>query len=139
VSLAVTWYFTGFQNLPVLYTVLPGMAVLLLLGLFLAIVCGTVQVHFPDAGHLLEIVLQFLFYLTPIIYQPENLRGRDKLTWLIHLNPCSYILDLIRQPVVYGRYPPLESLAVTLACVGVLGVLACICLRRFERTLVFWV
>jgi ABC-type polysaccharide/polyol phosphate export permease len=138
VGLTVTWYFKGFGNLPVLYSLLPSMVILFLVGLFLAILCGTFQVHFPDTNHLLEIVLQFLFYLTPIIYQPDSLRDRGKLSWLIHLNPCCYILDLVRYPVVDGRCPPLQSVVVGLACVGGLGLLAYMCLRRFERTLVFW-
>jgi lipopolysaccharide transport system permease protein len=139
VGLAITWYFLGFGNLPVLYALLPSMVVLFTMGLFLAILCGILQVHFPDTCHMLEIVLQFLFYLTPIIYPLEKLEGRGRLVGLVQLNPFCYVLDLVREPIVYGRYPALQSVAVGLACVSVLGVLACLCLKKFERTLVFWV
>jgi lipopolysaccharide transport system permease protein len=139
VGLVVTWYCVGFGNLPVLHALIPSMVVLFLLGLFLAILCGTLQVHFPDTCHMLEIFLQFLFYLTPIIYPLGRLQERARLMGLVQLNPFYYILDLVRVPIVDGRYPPLQSVAIGLACVAVLGLLACVCLKRFERTLVFWV
>jgi lipopolysaccharide transport system permease protein len=134
-GLVVTWYFKGFGNLSVLPIILPSMVLLFMLGWSLAILCGLAQTHFPDTCYILELGLQFLFYLTPIIYRPGTLQ----LRWVVDCNPLWSVLELVRQPILYGQLPPLYNVVVSLAFVGVLATLAIVCLRRLERTLVFWI
>ena len=51
----------------------------------LAVCTGTLNVLFHDTQHLLEIILQILFYMTPIMYKPEILINGH---WA---GPCSSI------------------------------------------------
>jgi ABC-type polysaccharide/polyol phosphate export permease len=95
--------------------------------------------HFPDTQHLIEILLQILFYLTPIIYPPSILSARGRLFLLVEWNPLTSVLELIRNPILDGVLPSWASVRMSLVFVIALGILAFLVLRRLERTLVFWI
>jgi ABC-type polysaccharide/polyol phosphate export permease len=85
--------------------------------LFLA----TATVFFRDVRHLTEVLLQMLLYLSPILYDVAQLGSRG--SWwsrLFHLelrlNPMSYLVPLIRDPVYYGRVPPLSTVGIACGC-----------------------
>jgi len=70
--------------------------------------------------------LQMLMYLSPVFYDLEMLGQHD--TWwfrafrvFLQVNPLSYLLGLVRDPVYYGRLPPLMGVAV--ACGAALAAL----------------
>jgi lipopolysaccharide transport system permease protein len=138
-GIAVTWYFNRFDNLAALPLILPSLLILFLLGWALATVCGLVQTHFPDTIYVLELLLQFTFYLTPIMYRPHNLQDHPRLAWVVDCNPFWSVMELVRQPVLYGVAPPLYNVMVSLGFVTFMVILALLCLRRLERNLVFWI
>jgi len=137
-SLAVTWYFRGFANLATLPAVLPALALFFLFGWSVATICGLSQTHFPDTVYMLELLLQFLFYLTPIMYRPHTIQSQPGLSWVVDCNPLWSLMQLIRQPLD-GQLPSLYNLAVSLVFVGGMATLALWRLRKLERTLVFWI
>ena len=123
--------------LPLLF--LPvAFVMLLLLCWSLAIVAGVTATHFPDASHLLEIALQILFYLTPIMYDPADLPQRSGLTEVVGYNPIYAMLEWIRAPLLRGELPAVQSIAIGVGFTAATGLLAWILMRRLEKTLVFW-
>lgn len=70
---------------------------------------ATVQVTFRDTQHLLTIVLQLLFYLTPIFY--DHRAAPEQYQWIFRLNPLLYLLEGYRA-MFLGR-PPLPILPLT--------------------------
>jgi len=82
-------------------------------------------VFFPDMKHLLEIVLQIVYYITPIMYPAEILSAGDRgLGWLADYNPVTSLMALIREPILYARCPSLSVYGVSLAIVCVVAGLA---------------
>jgi lipopolysaccharide transport system permease protein len=138
-AVAITIYFKGMAHPVALLGALPGFVLLFLLGWFLATLCGIVHVHFPDTRHLLEISLQVLFYLTPIIYRPDTLAGRGRLLRVLELNPLTWVLEIIRRPIVEGQLPLARHFLLTVCFVSVIGFLSFYALKKLEKTLVFWV
>src|SRR5262245_49659514 len=65
VALALAWFVNGFGNLPSLISLAPTLLLLFLLGWSLALCCGLLNVIFQDTQHLVEVLFQILFYLTP--------------------------------------------------------------------------
>jgi lipopolysaccharide transport system permease protein len=122
-----------------LASLVPGMLLLFLLGWFVAMLCGLLHAHFPDTHHLLELVLQVVFYLTPILYPPDSLRQRLRLAWLFEINPLGCLLEMVRAPLVGGEVPPARAVLLATAFVACVGVIACAALRRCERTLIYWI
>jgi ABC-type polysaccharide/polyol phosphate export permease len=138
-TVVLAFIFNGFGNLPALIFLLPALMLLFLLAWALAVICGTMQAHFPDTQHLLEIVLQIFFYITPILYPPETILNRHRFAWIIRLNPMSYFIDAVRQPILYGRAPGLITYGVCCGVVVALGLVAALLLRKNEKSLVFWI
>jgi len=138
-GLSVTWFFQGFNNLAALPWILPSMALLFVLGWSVATVCGLAQTHFPDTCYILELALQFLFYLSGIMFRPQDLTNNPMVAWVMNCNPLWSVLELIRQPVLHGQPPPWHNVAISLAFVATMATLACISLRKLERKLVFWI
>jgi ABC-type polysaccharide/polyol phosphate export permease len=139
VALAVTLFFTGSLHPVGLLCLIPAMLVLLVLGWAMAIVSGVLYTHFPDTRHLLEVALQILFYITPILYKPEYLAGRGRMMLLFKWNPMTSILDLTRTPLLQGTLPPMQQIEMSLMFVTMVALLAFALLRKLERTLVFWI
>jgi ABC-type polysaccharide/polyol phosphate export permease len=138
-GVCVTWYFKGFGNLGALWTLLPSLVLLFVLGWSLAIIVGLANTHFPDTCHIMELVMQFLFYLTPVIYRPNNLMAHSRFAWIVDFNPLWSVLELVRQPVLYGALPAAHNVLMATLFVAGMVVLAIVCLKKLERTLVFWV
>jgi lipopolysaccharide transport system permease protein len=138
-ALAFVLLFKGFTNPLTLLALVPAFVLLLLLGWFLAILSGTLHSHFPDTQHLLEISLQILFYLTPVLYRAETMAHRGRLLWFLEINPLTALLALFRSPILDGEWPAPHHLQISLLLVGVAGLLAMTALKKLERTLVFWI
>jgi lipopolysaccharide transport system permease protein len=69
---------------------------------------GTMNVFFRDVGHLVGIVVQFWFWLTPIIYPVAILP--DKIKQFIMLNPMTGIITSYQQILLYNQWPAWENL-----------------------------
>jgi len=90
----------------------PGWAILAFLPLLLiqqtfavglGMLLGTLNVFFRDVGQFVSIVLQFWFWLTPIVYPvtilPERIRS------VIELNPMTRLVASYQQIILHGHWP----------------------------------
>ena len=102
----------GFGNLRGPAGLLPALALLLIFGWSLAILMGVVNVLFQDTQHLTEMLLQILFYLTPIMYPPDA--RCESGTWAGSSTSIRWpsFLELIRRPIFEGRLPSLGAYGV---------------------------
>lgn len=118
------------HNFPglVWFTLLPVLAVLVLLATGIGMVAGVLNVFFRDVGQFLTIAMQFWFWLTPIVYPasilPDNVR--PLLAW----NPMAAVIGACQAILVEGRAPDW----VTLLPAAMLAVLLCVFgLRLFRK------
>jgi ABC-type polysaccharide/polyol phosphate export permease len=137
VVLGLVWCVQGVHNLPALVSLLPTLFVLFVLSWALAVCMGVVNILFQDAQHLTQVLLQVLFYLTPIMYPSQLLRNRG-LGWVADWNPLSAFLELVRAPLVYAEFPPLSAYAAAAATALLAATGACLLLARFERKMIFY-
>jgi len=131
------WAVQGLGNLPVLPTLLPTLLLLFVFGWSLAVCVGVINVMFQDTQHLTEILLQILFYMTPIIYSADLLRERH-LAWFIRLNPLASFMELVRQPVLEGRVPNAQAFTMAGTAALLAAVAATVMLSRLERRFIFY-
>jgi ABC-type polysaccharide/polyol phosphate export permease len=96
---------------------------------------ATATVFFRDVKHLTEVLLQMLMYLSPVLYDLHML-GEQRSWWFrffkafLKINPLTYLMALIREPVFYGRLPDLHT--VLIAC-GASGLALLIGFVVFQR------
>jgi lipopolysaccharide transport system permease protein len=126
----------GFTNLISLVSLLPTVVMLFIMAWSISVLAGFANVHFQDTQHLTDVGFQMLFYLTPVIYSPERL-GNPTILEFMKFNPMAYVLQLVRAPIVEGRFPPPEVYLVASSTILVLFVAASLTLARLQRKLVF--
>lgn len=102
----------------------------LALALGLGLCCGILNVFIRDIGQLVQIGLQFGFWLTPIVYVidiiPESYR------WIIALNPVFWIIDNYHRVLVYDLPPNWPSLGAAAGLAIVLLLFGRFLLRRSQ-------
>jgi len=105
VFLAVTGNFPGIVYL----AVFPVLVLQVAFAIGLGVILGVLNVFFRDVGQFFAIVLQFWFWLTPIVYSeailPESVRR------LMAWNPMAAIVSAYQAILVNGAWPRWESLA----------------------------
>jgi lipopolysaccharide transport system permease protein len=135
ITFLLSWIFLGFGNLAYLPFLIPAILILTLFCWSVIMIAGILDVYFPDNKHMMQIVLQLLFYTVPIIYPPDALRN-EVLRSFIHYNPLSAMINLIRDPIVNMQAPAIETWGVALATTSVLFCLASWLIHRTEQQLV---
>ena len=128
---------TRVSQLIALTSLLPTLVLLLLFGWSLSILFGLLNVRFRDTRHLTEIALQGLFHMTPIMY-PKTTFGQGRLGRILECNPLVSFLDLLREPIMYGRVPHLMTYAIAASIVCLLMAASVAALRIEERRLIFY-
>ena len=123
--LVVALSLLGSFVLPWLPLVALFMIVFALFAVGLSMVFSIVNVYFRDLSYLLTIVLQFWFYLTPILYPRELVETQsDKLGGLAGtpitlldlytLNPVEGFIEIFRNLLYDNRLPDLATVLVAL-------------------------
>jgi lipopolysaccharide transport system permease protein len=103
------------------FAVFPVLAIQVLLAIGVGINLGVLNVFFRDVGQFFGILLQFWFWLTPIVYPASILPERVKP--LMTLNPMFHLMGAYQSVLVYGRWPDWQALAVvTLLALGLCAV-----------------
>lgn len=94
-------------------------------------------VFFSDTVELIGVLLTLLFYLTPVFY-PKGIVPADK-AWIVRFNPIRSILEVFRDPIYYGKVPPLSHLAVSLTIAVLAFALGSWVFRRSSDRIPFYV
>jgi ABC-type polysaccharide/polyol phosphate export permease len=70
-------------------------------------------VFFRDLRYLWTIIIQVLFFATPIIYSPDRLDGKlpPILEFVMQWNPMAVFIQSFRQLLYHGRTPELVNVA----------------------------
>ncbi len=78
--------------------------------------CCTILLHLgvfvDDMANVINIVLRFIFYLTGIFYNIRTVLPEPYATLLMKCNPLAFLIDALRQCVLYQSRPGLKLLTV---------------------------
>jgi ABC-2 type transport system permease protein len=94
-------------------------------------------VFFSDTIELVTVLLTLLLYLTPIFY-PKGIVP-ERLRWIVRFNPIRSILEVFRDPIYYGKVPPLSHLAVSVTIATIALALGSWVFRRSSDRIPFYV
>jgi lipopolysaccharide transport system permease protein len=141
INFAIIWgLFSGFLLVSgrwpgwVLAAMLPLLLLQQVLAVALGVFLGVINVYFRDVAQVVGVLLQFWFWLTPIVYPlavvPAGIQG------LMALNPASPLVAAYQGIVVEHRWPVWSDLW-PVAAVGVVSALAAdLVFRRLSRSMV---
>jgi ABC-type polysaccharide/polyol phosphate export permease len=74
---------------------------------------ATANVYYRDVAHILQVLLQIWFYITPIIFGLSMYPKQYQ--WLFQLNPMIYVLEGFRDTVYSGVVPSSSFMAISFA------------------------
>ncbi|MBQ9765458.1 MAG: ABC transporter permease [Lachnospiraceae bacterium] len=106
-------------------------ATALVLGL--SYITSALVIFFRDLGQIINIILQFLMWLTPILWELEAFTNiPTSAHWIFKLNPIYYIVSGYRDAFIYGTWF-WEKPTWTLCFWGVVAVIGLIGIFTFKK------
>ena len=101
----------------------------------LSLIFTVMHIKIRDTQHILAIIFQALFFVTPIIYSLEIMPERYRQIFLI--NPFYYFVQVFRYPVYYSSFPPWNILLITLVLTAFSLLLGLVIFYKKEKEFVF--
>lgn len=108
--------------------------IIAMLGAGVGIILGVFNVFIRDVEQVVPIVLQVLFWFTPIVY-PITVIPQKYVDYL-QLSPMFKMVRYYHEAIVYHRFPPIESALWLGAGALILGILAIALFRRANADMV---
>jgi len=99
-------YGMGITKYIVFYPIIVVAQYFLLLGI--TFILSSITVYFRDIEHFIGVVLQLLFYATPIVYSMDTFP--EKFKTILYCNPMTPIINSYRDIFYYQRKPELNNL-----------------------------
>lgn len=78
---------------------IPALLIWLLFGVAVATISAIINTYIRDYAPLQSLLLQGLFYATPIMWTPD-LIANTKISFIYKLNPIYYMMEVIRNPLL---------------------------------------
>ena len=124
----------GSKNWETVPLFMPGLIVLLLNAVWMAMVVGLLSARFRDLPQIVAAFMQMMYFVTPIMFAASALK---KHQWLITYNPFAYLIDLVRQPLL-GKSPALLTWEVAIGMTVVGWLFALALTGRYHKRIPYW-
>ena len=128
---------TGQSLQPALLFLPVSIVLAALFTLGVGLLLSPLAVFFHDVVELVGVVLMLLMYLTPIFYPMTIIPERYR--WLVRFNPIRSVLEVFRDPIYYGKIPPLPHLTVTLVIALTALLIGALAFRRSSDRIPFYI
>lgn len=107
----VLGYGLGITKYVLFYPLIVLVEYILLIGI--SFIVSSITVFFRDLQHFITVLIQLLFYATPIVYSIKSIP--EDFKWIIQYNPMTYIIIAFRDIFYYKQMPDIQSLMIVLA------------------------
>jgi ABC-type polysaccharide/polyol phosphate export permease len=104
----------------------------------LFIIClalAIISTRYRDLPPMVANLIQVLFYVTPILFEPSQLPNRLRL--MTDFNPFYHLVDVLRRPMV-GQWADLVSYEVSIGCLIVSTMVTLFLFRRYRSRIAYW-
>jgi ABC-type polysaccharide/polyol phosphate export permease len=114
--------------------ILPAVVLAVAFTTGLSLVFSSLTVFFRDVRHLIDILFQIWFYLTPVLYPRSYLDNLpyESVRRLLELNPAAAIVRLFQESIYEGRVPSPASFAAAAACAALSLTLGFLAFQRLQ-------
>lgn len=116
---------------------LAGLAVIALNALWVGLLLGMTCARFRDFPEVINIMLQILFFLTPIVWKPVRLPDDAFVEFLMTANPFTHFVEIVRAPLLGGA-ASLENWLVVAGVTAVGGVVTTLLFDRYRARILYW-
>jgi lipopolysaccharide transport system permease protein len=117
---------------------IPGFLVWLVDGFLVCLLFGIFCTRFRDVPQIIQSVLQIVFFVTPIMWQPSLVKDHPMVSLIIAINPFEALLHIVRAPLLGERAGFLAWTDVV--CVsGLLFLVTALLFTRMRGRIAFWI
>lgn len=102
-------------------------------------IAAYVNTRYRDYPQVIALVLQMVWYLSPVFFQESMFENSAVLLTWFQINPITHILYLVRKPFLYGRFADPVDYLFLLGTIAACGAFAYWMNRRNEKTIVFYI
>lgn len=95
------------------------------------------NVYYRDVAHILQVILQIWFYVTPILYDVNLFPAHYR--WIFKLNPLGFVMNGFRLSVYWGKFPTPQSILASFVCAFLALFIGLAIFRRYQDQFVYYV
>jgi ABC-2 type transport system permease protein/lipopolysaccharide transport system permease protein len=117
-----------------LFFIIPGFLLICLNGLWVGMLLGALSARFRDLQPIVFNIMQIFFYVTPIVWKPEQLAEHPAI---VQLNPLFHFIELLRLPLL-GIAPPAATWFVILGITAAGFLVTLAFLTRLRGRIAYW-
>ena len=121
---------------PMILVAFPGLVLVLLNGVWIALLSGLFCLRFRDVQQIIQTAVQILMLITPIFWIADRLSGITYFVF-VQINPVYRLIDVVRSPLL-GQMPTLNSYLAVLAITVVGWCMTYFMFRSFRRRIAYW-
>jgi lipopolysaccharide transport system permease protein len=111
-----------------------GLAIVYVFAVGASVIVSMICVRYRDVPPVMSSVLQLLFFVSPIIWEPSHIKGGEIV---VALNPIAYLLAVTRDPVMGSASSP-TNWAGAIAVSGLITVAMAYVYTRYRSRVVYW-
>ena len=119
----------------------PAFLLLILNGLWVAMLCGIIATRFRDIPPIIASLSQLLFFMTPIVWKYDTLLNNPAVAErarIAELNPVLHFVEIVRQPLL-GQEIAWRHWAIAGVITVVGTAVALVALRNYRARVAYWV
>jgi ABC-type polysaccharide/polyol phosphate export permease len=124
----------GFANL----LAVPGLIVLAANCAWLAVLLGMVSLRFRDLQQLVMSIVQVSMFVTPLFWPPDGLEGLRRVLF-VDLNPLYHLLTIVRDPLLGGKLPPVNSCIAAMVITIAGWALTYVMFAKYRKRIPYWI
>lgn len=139
IALAIWVAFNGISNLLLGIITLPlTITIYFILSWACTTIAGFSNCKYRDYPQVMALCMQALWYVSPVMFQRQIFESNDKLKLLYELNPVSHVLNLVRNPMLYGKMPSLLDYVYTIVLMLLVTLWAYFVNKKNGKKIIFY-
>lgn len=121
---------------PRMLMTIPGLILMFFFALSLANIAATINLNIRDYQPMQSLLMQGMFYATPILY-PASMLAERGFSVLYKCNPFYYFIEIIKIPIQGAAIPEWYVYAIAAAIVSVVFMISIVLVMRTKKGIAF--
>lgn len=101
-------------------------------------IAAYINAKYYDYPQLIGLILQAVYFISPIFLKTEVFVNKAGLDMIYKLNPITHLLNLIREPFLYGRWPSAFDFGYMVLTICWVGLIAFFINKKNEKTVIYY-
>ncbi|MBO5192991.1 MAG: ABC transporter permease [Bacteroides sp.] len=116
--------------------VFPGLIIVFFFSWGMTNITSIINLYIRDFQPFQSLILQGLFYVTPIIY-PVDMIAKNGGDWIYKFNPFYYMLEVVRMPMLGHEMPTLQMYLIAVSISLVVYIVSIVVVMANKKTIAY--